>query len=93
MKKEDLEQGDVIVSRDYFNGVVHRDGISYRGEQGNCNLSSFNDDLTCKDEINELDIMKVYRLSSAGFSQFMNAYSTNLFLENLEPMWERKDEV
>lgn len=87
MKKEELMNGDIVVTRDGYLGVVIRDGdnrlndrILYQ-EIGWDDLDSFRDDLTSEYDGEDGDIMEVYR-------------SVNSFLEidgdDPMPDWSRE---
>lgn len=86
MKKNELKSGMIVEFRDGGNKrlVV---GDHLIGEKGFSRLSHYDDDLkrTIGNNINRLDIIKVYKYKSVGnFSELFED-------DNLDLIWERKE--
>ena len=87
MKKNELRNGDIVITRDGFMGVVIKteveEYIMYSNEGGYDLLEDYNEEMVHEYDPEEANIMQVYRADS-GVCSFFD-------YEDFEPIFERDD--
>ena len=85
MKKNELRNGDIVITRDGYVGVVIKteseEYIMYANESGYDSLDDYNEDMIHEYDPGDPDIMQVYRTDS-GICSFMD-------YDDFEPIYER----
>lgn len=81
--KADLKPGMVVEYRNHMRRCLVND--RFMGDAGGLSLDDYTDDLKDKDDVQQFDIIKVYKSSGKGFNDIFN--DNRLIL-----IWERKED-